>query len=411
MNEKFYFNFSEFSTDGIASFIDPEIEAGESGRNNGGKDNGNASWSGTFEDLGIPADAVIVSIELDPLDYNLDEFFGNYAYFRVESSEGDLLDDYDYLGASPPSPNSISVDKLATESFSLDMVFGIRTANDKDAYVTLTINSLAINIEYIVPFDSPTISTEEATNIDATTATLNGELTSLGDATTVDVFFEWKELGAGSWNATTKNERTSTGAFNHGLTGLDSGTDCEFRAVVEYENNGTQRVEGSILTFTTKVQYILSISKEGNGSVELDSSIIALPYEEELYEGNYQLEAIAADDYNDFDKWVVNGSDVTENPTIITLDSNITVIAHFIKKNVIIIERGEGVAPSEWNIIDEVSLEESEYKDASGLIKRRKYSYRIKKLENGEFVVPPQLSAKLYLKDVPPTILLEWGED
>ena len=105
----------------------------------------------------------------------------------------------------------------------------------------------------ISPFDEPTISTSAASSVGVFSATLNGNLTYVGDSASVDVFFEWREVGGPTWNSTTKQNRSTTGTFSQEISGLTHNTSHEFRAVVEYENNGTQRIEGSILTFNTHV--------------------------------------------------------------------------------------------------------------------------------------------------------------
>ena len=123
-------------------------------------------------------------------------------------------------------------------------------------------------------FAAPSITTNAASGIATDSATLNGNLTDLGDSTEVDVFFEWREQGAGSWTTTTKNERTATGTFSQGITSLSSNTDYEFRAVVEYTNNGTQRVEGSTLTFKTDDHTSPSISTSAATDVDIDSATL-----------------------------------------------------------------------------------------------------------------------------------------
>ncbi len=97
-------------------------------------------------------------------------------------------------------------------------------------------------------YTPPTVETDAATSVDHDSAQLNGELTSLGDDATVDVYFQWREDGSGTWdNSTAAQEKSSTGTFNATISSLDASTDYEFRAVVE----GTQTVYGDTLEFTT----------------------------------------------------------------------------------------------------------------------------------------------------------------
>ena len=97
---------------------------------------------------------------------------------------------------------------------------------------------------------NPNVATQEATSVTKTGATLNGELTSLGEETDVDVFFEYRVQGAGTWETTTTQNLTATGTFEQALTELDPDTTYEFRAVVTWDS-GSERKEGSTLTFDT----------------------------------------------------------------------------------------------------------------------------------------------------------------
>ena len=81
----------------------------------------------------------------------------------------------------------------------------------------------------------PSVETNDATNIGIASATLNGDLTSLGTAGNVNVSFEWGTT-TGSYTQTTANQaRTSAGAFSADLSGLTPGTTYYFRARADGE--------------------------------------------------------------------------------------------------------------------------------------------------------------------------------
>lgn len=99
---------------------------------------------------------------------------------------------------------------------------------------------------------SPTVSTEAATSVGQTDATLQGDLTSLGDFLTVDVFFRWREKDSGDpFTDTAAQEKTSTGTFDQALSDLAPDTIYEYKAIVQWEDSGTQEDEGSLVEFTT----------------------------------------------------------------------------------------------------------------------------------------------------------------
>jgi hypothetical protein len=93
---------------------------------------------------------------------------------------------------------------------------------------------------------APTVMTVAASSIGQTTARTNGNLTSLGTAATVSVYFKYGTSAAVP-NATAMMSRTSTGAFYLDWTGLSPQTTYYFQAVAQ----GDGTAYGSILSFTT----------------------------------------------------------------------------------------------------------------------------------------------------------------
>ena len=72
--------------------------------------------------------------------------------------------------------------------------------------------------------------TNDATDITANAATLNGNLTTLGTASSVDVSFEWWSNSSSFFDETNKQAITVTGAFTFELTDLKPNTTYHFRA-------------------------------------------------------------------------------------------------------------------------------------------------------------------------------------
>lgn len=93
---------------------------------------------------------------------------------------------------------------------------------------------------------TPAVSTSAAGSITSTTATLNGNLTNMGGAASVDVYFQYGTTAL--YGSTTSSQsKTATGAFSAGISGLAASTTYHFRAVAV----GGTTVYGSDLTFTT----------------------------------------------------------------------------------------------------------------------------------------------------------------
>jgi trimeric autotransporter adhesin len=83
----------------------------------------------------------------------------------------------------------------------------------------------------------PTVATNAADTIDDDSAMLHGNLSGLGDASSVDVSFEWG-YNTSYGNETTAQTMTSTGAFSFEITGLVPGTTYHFRAKAAGDGNG-----------------------------------------------------------------------------------------------------------------------------------------------------------------------------
>jgi hypothetical protein len=89
-----------------------------------------------------------------------------------------------------------------------------------------------VQVLYFLTPKAPEVTTNEATAVTPTGAKLNGELTSLGTAKTVNVSFQWREKSEDYSNETTPKLMDATGAFSFDLSGLKQGTLYYFRAKV-----------------------------------------------------------------------------------------------------------------------------------------------------------------------------------
>lgn len=92
------------------------------------------------------------------------------------------------------------------------------------------------------------VETDFATNVGKFEATLTGDLLDMGQASSVDVWFDWGEFGAGFPNSTPRQTRTSPGTFSANLDGLTPGVAYEFRA---RSDTGSTTETGGSVSFTT----------------------------------------------------------------------------------------------------------------------------------------------------------------
>jgi len=95
-------------------------------------------------------------------------------------------------------------------------------------------------------YNPPTVATNSASNITDTTATLNGNLSDLGSATSVNVNFQYGTSTSYS-TPTPIQTLTAGGVFQANITGLNPSTTYHFQA----NAGGLTTVYGNDLTFTT----------------------------------------------------------------------------------------------------------------------------------------------------------------
>lgn len=95
--------------------------------------------------------------------------------------------------------------------------------------------------------------TDEATNIGAGQAQLNGQIVDYDGISSADAYFEYREVGAATWTEVlAQSGMTGVGAFNKNITGLSINTDYEFRAKLKWTfDTENFEDEGIIKTFTT----------------------------------------------------------------------------------------------------------------------------------------------------------------
>ena len=119
-----------------------------------------------------------------------------------------------------------------------------------DATTTITMNGdyfITANFEEVPPpLVYPAVTTQAATDISTSSATLNMEY-SMGSYTTVDVRFAYKKSADSAWSYTGWVSKTADGTHAESLTELNSNIDYDFTAQLKYNDT----LEGTTLQFTT----------------------------------------------------------------------------------------------------------------------------------------------------------------
>ncbi len=118
----------------------------------------------------------------------------------------------------------------------------------------------------------PYVATNNASSVTSNSATLNGNLSNLGTATTVNVSLQWGTTQGGPYpNSTPVQAMTAAGPFSAGLTGLAAKTTYYFRAMADGGVNGTSY--GSENSFTTSIVQPTVVTSGATG-ITSNSSVL-----------------------------------------------------------------------------------------------------------------------------------------
>ena len=115
----------------------------------------------------------------------------------------------------------------------------------------LLLTLLAIGIALA---QAPEVTTNDATDVTSDSATLNGNLTSLGNYSWAYVSFEWG--GNTTYGTETTPGNITTGPFSDNINSLSPNTTYHFRAKA-IGNGTTTPVYGNDTTFTTAASFNL----------------------------------------------------------------------------------------------------------------------------------------------------------
>ncbi|MDO8473254.1 MAG: S8 family peptidase [Dehalococcoidia bacterium] len=143
--------------------------------------------------------------------------------------------------------------------------FRAKAAGDTTAYSSV--------VSFIHTLRAPSVTTTAATSLARTSATLNGKLSGLGTASTVNVSFLWGTTTATADGDTVPAAMTATGLFSSEITGLTPGTRYYFRA--KADGDGTALGVTCTFVFTLRAAIVRGYSPAGT-AISISSSAVTL---------------------------------------------------------------------------------------------------------------------------------------
>jgi len=108
------------------------------------------------------------------------------------------------------------------------------------------------------------VSSAGASDVESSAATLGGALERLQDVSETEVFVAYRPAEADSWSRTASRTLSETGEFSYDVTGLDSGTEYQYKAAADAGDSGIQT--GEIRSFVTPPSDATTLEVKGNGT-------------------------------------------------------------------------------------------------------------------------------------------------
>lgn len=287
------------------------------------------TWSGTYESLGIPSNATITGISATLYEKQNTAGLINDAYWNLWyegtnnliASVNDFTT-FDWTLVTGTPVTGLSIVPSTTLNLTLDGY--IRSGNDNSTVVEMFWDTIALEFTYTIPFQDPTISDDGVTSLGIFGVTLNGSVTSMGDAQSIDLYFQYRTVGSGTWVNTTPATLTIAGGHSEVLSGLLSNTQYEYRVAGEYTGSALTTIYTQIAYFTTlKDTFTLTVEVVGNGTTTPSAGTQQYPEDEII-----NLSA-APSVGSHFVKWIIDGTDVFSSSSQVILSESKTVTAYF----------------------------------------------------------------------------------
>ena len=188
-------------------------------------------------------------------------------------------------------------------------LYRLETTNDNTVAADVIREMPAVTVSAIA------VTTEAATNVVYTTATLNGSQVAPAGMSVTEVGFYWG-------NATAMNNRVTTTvgeSFSYDLEGLEEGTEYAFQA---FAKNGETEYTGSVETFTTGVSVVLpTVTTTAATDVESTTATVGGSITDD---GGgtisaYGISYSTTDGFEGADGTVVEGTDLEEGEFTVSL--------------------------------------------------------------------------------------------
>jgi uncharacterized repeat protein (TIGR02543 family) len=159
----------------------------------------------------------------------------------------------DLTNASPYAEGAeVSIEAVAAQGYRFvnwtAPAGGFGNASAENTIFTMPAQNVTVTAHFeALPPGYPTVSTQAATGITSSSATLNMNY-AVGNYTSVDVRFAYKKSVDTAWSNTSWVSKSASGTYAEPRSALSSATQYDFKAQLKYDDTV---IEGTTLHFTT----------------------------------------------------------------------------------------------------------------------------------------------------------------
>jgi hypothetical protein len=183
-----------------------------------------------------------------------------------------------------------------------------------------------VDFEPWLVVENPTVTTQAATSITTTTATLNMSFT-VGGYASVYVRFAYKKSADSTWSYTGWVAKSASGTHAASIAGLSSNTQYDFKAQLKYNDVefGETTLDGATLHFTT-LRTPPTVTTQAATDVVLFHAILHMSYTVGDYspvQVRFAYKKSAGTTWS-YTSWVSKGADGTDSAQIILMVASAT---------------------------------------------------------------------------------------
>jgi len=238
---------------GVTAWTTTAAEGFESGAELQAKSNAQAALADTPTSSAITSSTATIACDYTP-NVNASTCSAQLQYKKTTDPSWTNAGSAQTTGGSSEIPISRNITGLtASTQYQVRLVITRTTNND----TSLTSATASFTTEA----DVPSVTTDAATGVAATSAILNGTL-DINGGTGVNVYFKWGTDNPPTQNTTANQSKSADGSFDQAISGLSASTTYYVQAFASFSTPAGSPVSGSVQSFATPADPLADAAEE-----------------------------------------------------------------------------------------------------------------------------------------------------